>query len=181
MEKKIRLKDKDFELFIQEEEIVAAIKKMAEAIRRDTEGQNPLFVGILNGAYLFTAELMSHLSPACELTFAAYSSYRGTESAGVVQELLPVRNDVRDRLVILLEDIIDTGLTMQHVKRKLQEAGAGRVCLATMLFKPDSLKCDLKPDYIGLEIETDFVVGFGLDYDGLGRTSRNIYKIKTDY
>jgi hypoxanthine phosphoribosyltransferase len=181
MEEKIRLKDKDFELFIPEAEIVAAIRKMAGIIRRDTEGKNPLFVGILNGAYMFTAELMSHLPPACELTFAAYSSYRGTRSEGVVQEVLPVRGDITGRLVILLEDIVDTGLTMQYVMRKLQQSGAGRVCLATMLFKPHSLKCDLKPDYIGLEIANDFVVGFGLDYDGLGRTSRNLYKVQNDH
>ncbi|MDR1337259.1 MAG: hypoxanthine phosphoribosyltransferase [Tannerella sp.] len=180
MEEKIRLKDKDFELFIPEAEIVAAIRKMAGDIRRDTEGQNPLFVGILNGACMFAAELMRYLPPACELTFAAYSSYRGTQSEGVVREVLPVRGDINDRLVVLLEDVVDTGLTMQYVIRKLQQSGAGRVCLATMLFKPGSLKCDLKPDYIGMEIADDFVVGFGLDYDGLGRTSRNIYKVQTD-
>lgn len=180
MEKEIRLNDKDFELFIPEAEVVASIRKMAEIIRCDTEGKNPLFVGILNGAYLFTAELMSYLPPTSELTFAAYSSYRGTQSAGVVQELLPVRSDVRNRLVILLEDIVDTGLTMQYVMQKLKQSGAGKVCLATMLFKPDSLKCNLKPDYVGMEIANDFVVGFGLDYEGLGRTSRNIYKIQTN-
>jgi hypoxanthine phosphoribosyltransferase len=97
-----------------------------------------------------------------------------------VQEVLPIRNDIRNRMVILLEDVIETGLTMQYVIRKLQDAGASEVRLATMLFKPGSLKCDLKPDYVGLEIGNDFVVGFGLDYDGLGRTSRNIYKIQTD-
>ncbi|MDR3260625.1 MAG: hypoxanthine phosphoribosyltransferase [Tannerella sp.] len=180
MEQKMRLKDADFELFIPEEKIVAAITEMAEVIKRDIEGKNPLFVGILNGAYLFAAELMSRLPPASELTFAAYSSYQGVQSCGVVQELLPIRNDIRNRPVILLEDVIETGLTMQYVIRKLQNAGASEVRLATMLFKPGSLKCDLKPDYVGLEIENDFVVGFGLDYDGLGRTSRNIYKIQTD-
>ncbi|MDR2138990.1 MAG: hypoxanthine phosphoribosyltransferase [Tannerella sp.] len=178
MEEKIRLKDKDFELFIPESQMVAAIKKMAGIIWRDTEGKNPLFVGILNGAYMFTAELMSHLPPACELTFAAYSSYRGTQSEGVVQEVMPVRGNINNRLIILLEDVVDTGLTMQYVMRKLQQSGAGRVCLATMLFKPGSLKCDLKPDYVGMEIADDFVVGFGLDYDGLGRSSRNIYKVQ---
>jgi len=180
MEKNIRLKDKNFELFIPEKEIVSVITGMANAIRRDIEGKNPLFVGILNGAYLFTAELMSHLSPASELTFAAYSSYQGTQSKGIVEETLPIRSDVRNRMVILLEDIVDSGLTMQYVIGKVKDAGAGEVRLATMLFKPDSLKCDLKPDYVGLEIGNDFVVGFGLDYDGLGRTSRNIYKVQNN-
>ncbi|MDR1455583.1 MAG: hypoxanthine phosphoribosyltransferase [Tannerella sp.] len=180
MDEKIRLKDKDFELFIPETKIVAAIRNLAGMIWRDAEGENPLFVGILNGACMFTAELMSYLPPDCELTFAAYSSYRGTRSEGAVQEVMPVRGDINDRLIILLEDIVDTGLTMQYVMRKLQKSGAGRVWLATMLFKPGSLKCDLKPDYIGMEIADDFVVGFGLDYDGLGRASRNIYKLQNN-
>lgn len=177
MKEKIRLKDKEFELFITEEKIVGAIRTMAEKIRRDTEGENPLFVGILNGAYLFAAELMPHLPPDSELTFAAYASYKGTQSQGTVQEILPVRNGVRGRTVVLLEDVVDTGQTMLYVMQKLREAGAKRVCLATLLFKPEALTCDLQPDYVGLEIASDFVAGFGMDYDGQGRTTRNIYRI----
>ena len=177
VEKQITLHGKTFELYISEDKIVDAISKVADDIRRDMDGKNPLFVGILNGAYMFVAELMSKLSPNYELTFAAYSSYHGTKSAGIVQELLPIRSDIKDRPIVLLEDIIDTGLTMQYVTNRLREEGAKDVRLATMLLKPESLKCDLKPDYVGMEIDNDFIVGFGLDYDGLGRTSRNIYKI----
>jgi hypoxanthine phosphoribosyltransferase len=177
MNKTIRLKDKDFTLYIAEQEIVKAITRIAEEIKSDMEGKNPLFVGILNGAYMFVAELLCKLSPAYELTFAAYRSYSGTKSDGIVQELLPIREDVRDRPIILLEDIIDSGLTMQYVTKRLKESGANDVRVATMLLKPNSLICDLKPDYVGLEIDDDFVVGFGLDYDGLGRTTRDIYKI----
>ena len=177
VEQKIKLHDKTFELYIPEDTIVSAISKVAEEIYNDMDGKNPLFVGILNGAYMFVAELMSKLPPSYELTFAAYSSYHGTKSAGIVQELLPIRSDVKDRPIVLLEDIIDTGLTMKYVTNRLREEGAKDVRLATMLLKPDSLKCDLKPDYVGMEIENDFIVGFGLDFDGLGRTSRNIYKI----
>ena len=177
VEKQIELHGKTFELYITEDEIVSAISKIAGDIYRDMDGKNPLFVGILNGAYMFVAELMSKLPPTYELTFAAYSSYHGTKSAGIVQELLPIRSDVRNRPIILLEDIIDTGLTMKHVTNRLREEGANDVRLATMLIKPGSLQCDLKPDYVGMEIENDFIVGFGLDFDGLGRTSRNIYKI----
>ena len=177
IERQIKLYDKTFELYITEEVIVGAISRMAETIRRDVEGKNPLFVGILNGAYLFVAELMSKLPPTCELTFAAYSSYQGTKSAGIVQELLPIRSDKKNRTVILLEDVVDTGFTMQYVMKRLRDEGVDDVRLATMLFKPESLRCDLKPDYVGIEIENDFIVGFGLDYNGLGRTSRNIYKI----
>ena len=180
VEQQIKLHGKRFELYIPEEKIVCAISKVAEDLRRDMDGKNPLFVGILNGAYMFVAELMSKLPPTYELTFAAYSSYHGTKSVGIVQELLPIRSDVKDRPIVLLEDIIDTGLTMQHVTQRLREEGAQDVRLATMLLKPGSLKCDLKPDYVGMKIDNDFIVGFGLDYDGLGRTSRNIYKIIED-
>jgi len=173
----IRLKDRDFELYIGEAAIVGAIERMAVEIERDMSGRDPLFVGILNGAYMFAAELMSKLSPSYELTFAAYSSYRGTQSEGKVKELLPVRGDTAGRTVILLEDVVDTGLTMQYVMSKLRESGATDVRLATMLLKPDALQCDLQPDYVGMEIGNDFIVGFGLDYDGAGRSSRDIYKI----
>ena len=177
LERQIKLYDKTFELYIAEETIVAAISRVADEIQRDVVGKNPLFVGILSGAYMFVAELMSKLPPTYELTFAAYSSYRGTKSAGIVQELLPIRSDKKNRPVILLEDVVDTGLTMQYVMRRLHEEGIEDVRLATMLLKSGSLQCDLKPDYVGMEIENDFIVGFGLDYNGLGRTSRHIYKI----
>ena len=177
VERRIILHDKTFELYITEEVIVSAISKMADTIRRDMEGANPLFVGILNGAYMFVAELMSKLPPTFELTFAAYTSYHGTKSAGIVQELLPIRGNKQNRPVILLEDVVDSGLTMQYVMRRLREEGVQDLRLATMLFKPKSLQCDLQPDYVGMEVENDFIVGFGLDYNGLGRTSRNIYRI----
>ncbi|MDR2144894.1 MAG: hypoxanthine phosphoribosyltransferase [Tannerella sp.] len=177
MNKRITLRDKTFELYIPEKKIVDAISKMAVQISDDMRDKNPLFVGILNGAFMFVSELMSKMPPTCELTFAAYSSYHGTKSAGIVEELLPIRGKKHDRPVILLEDIIDTGLTMQYVTGRLRDEGIKDVRLATMLLKPGSLKCDLKPDYVGMEIDDDFIVGFGLDYDGLGRTSRDIYKI----
>ena len=180
-EKQIKLYDKTFELYIPEADIVSAISSIADDMRCDMDGKNPLFVGILNGAYLFAAELMSRLPPTFELTFAAYSSYQGDRSTGMVQELLPVRKDVQDRTIILLEDVIDTGLTLQYIKNSLRKKGAQDVRIATMLLKPKSLQCDLKPEYVGLELENDFIVGFGLDYNGLGRACRNIYKLKTEH
>ena len=164
---RIRLKDKEFELFIPEEEIKDAIAKVAERIREDVKGTNPLFVGILNGAFMFTAELMRQLNEPYEITFARYSSYKGTSTTGVVREIMPVQADVKGRTLIMIEDIIDTGF----------KDGAADVKLATMLFKPDSLRCNLRPDYIGIRIPSDFIVGYGLDYDEMGRAYRNIYKI----
>ena len=135
---RIRLKDKEFELFIPEEEIKDAIAKVAERIREDVKGTNPLFVGILNGAFMFTAELMRQLNEPYEITFARYSSYKGTSTTGVVREIMPVQADVKGRTLIMIEDIID---------------------------------------YIGIRIPSDFIVGYGLDYDEMGRAYRNIYKI----
>ena len=169
--------DKEFELFIPESDIQAAIAKMAVQIKADVEGKNPLFVGVLNGAFMFVAELMRELDVPYELTFARYSSYQGTSSTGILNEIMPVQADIRGRMVILLEDIIDTGFTMSYVMEKLRSEGAADVRLATMLFKPESLKCELTPDYVGLQIPADFIVGHGLDYDELGRSYKDIYKV----
>jgi len=176
----IRLWDKDFELFIPEQKIQNAIAEMAKKIKADIADTNPLFVSILNGAFMFTADLMRELNGPYELTFARYSSYRGTSTTGSVNEIMPVKVDVRNRMVILLEDIIDTGTTMQYVMDKLREQGAREVRLATMLYKPEAMRCNLMPDYVGLEIPTDFIVGYGLDYDELGRAYRDIYKLKSE-
>ncbi|MDR1556162.1 MAG: hypoxanthine phosphoribosyltransferase [Tannerellaceae bacterium] len=177
---RIRLKDKEFELFIPESRIQKAIAGMAEQIRRDIEGKNPLFVGILNGAFMFIADLMHRLNGPYELTFARYSSYHGTNTTGIIKEIMPIRVPVEGRTLILLEDIIDTGFTMHYVMDKLRKEGAGDVKLATMLFKPDALKYDLVPDYVGLEIPNNFIVGYGLDYDEQGRAYSDIYKIVND-
>ena len=174
---RIHLRDKDFELFITDAEIQAAVERMAQQIVSDMAGKRPLFVGILNGAFMFVTDLMRALNGAYELTFARYSSYAGTSSTGVLQEVMPISVDVKGRTIILLEDIIDTGFTMSQVMAKLREQGAEEVRLATMLFKPESLKVDLKPDYVGLQIPSAFIVGHGLDYDGMGRAYRDIYVI----
>lgn len=176
---RIRLKDKEFELFIPEQQILEAIARMAGEIKEDVKDTNPLFISILNGAFMFTGELMSCLDGPYEITFARYSSYLGTSTTGRVKEITPVRAEFKGRTVILLEDIIDTGLTMQFVKNKLLAEGAADVRLATLLFKPASLRCDLKPDYVGIEIPSDFIVGHGLDYDELGRSYKDIYTLVT--
>ncbi len=177
---KIRLKDKNFELFISEKEIEGAIAEMARRIKADVGDRNPLFVGVLSGAFMFAAELMKQIDASYEITFARYSSYAGTSTTGVVREVMPVQADVRGRTVVLLEDVVDTGYTMQYVMEKLRMDGAADVRLATMLFKPESLRCDLKPDYVGLQIPDDFIVGYGLDYDEQGRTLRDIYRVAAE-
>ncbi|MDR0429737.1 MAG: hypoxanthine phosphoribosyltransferase [Tannerellaceae bacterium] len=177
---RIRLKDKEFELYIPEKDIKNAIERVALQIKKDIEGQNPLFVGILNGAFMFIADIMHFLNGPYELTFARYASYHGTTTTENLVEIMPVKSEVKGRSVILLEDIIDTGFTMKNIIAKLKEDGAADVKLAVMLFKPDTLRYDVKPDYVGLEIANDFIVGYGLDYNELGRSYRDIYKIVED-
>ena len=126
---------------------------------------------------MFASELMAEMDEAYEVTFARYSSYAGINSTNILREIMPIKEEVAGRTVILLEDIIDTGFTMYHVQEKLRAAGAAEVKLATMLFKPESLRCELKPDYVGIQIPPAFIVGHGLDYDGLGRAYRDIYVI----
>ncbi len=174
---RIRLKDKEFELFIPDQKIQEAILDMAKRIEADMKGTNPLFVVVLNGAFMFAAELMRAFDAEYEVAFARYSSYRGTSTTGVVKEIMPIKADVKGRTVVLLEDIIDSGFTMSYVMAKLREQGATDVRLATMLFKPESLRVDLTPDYVGIQIPADFIVGHGLDYDEVGRAYRDIYKV----
>lgn len=177
---KIQLKDKKFKLFIPQEAIAKAVAQVARQIEHDIkqhEDQDVLFVCILNGAFMFAAELMSELNESYEITFARYASYAGTNSTGVLQEIMPIKENIQGKTLILLEDIIDTGFTMKHVIAKLKEQGVAEVKLATMLFKPESLRCDLKPDYVGIQIPPAFIVGHGLDYDGMGRAYRDIYVI----
>ncbi|WP_106829459.1 phosphoribosyltransferase [Parabacteroides pacaensis] len=174
----IRLKDKEFKLFIPEKLLKEAIANMACHIKKDLGNMNPLFVGILNGAFMFTAELMSELNDIYELTFARYSSYKGLNSSGSLNEVMPLPSaDIKGRTIVLLEDVIDTGFTMYTLINKLQSEGATDVRLATMLFKPKALMCNLKPDYVGIEVPNDFIVGHGLDYKGAGRALRDIYII----
>ena len=174
---RIHLRDKEFELFITDAEIQTAVERMARQLELDMAGKNPLFVGILNGAFMFVADLMRALNADYELTFARYSSYAGTSSTGILREIMPIAVDVKGRMVVLLEDIIDTGFTMSQLMTKLREQGAEEVRLATMLFKPESLKVDLRPDYVGLQIPPAFIVGHGLDYNEQGRAFRDIYQV----
>ena len=174
---KIHIKDKNFKLFIPEEDINKAIVRIANEIKADIQGKDVLFVCVLNGAFMFASELMSELNDSYEITFARYSSYSGTSSTGVLKEVMPIKEDIAGRTVILIEDIVDTGFTMYSLLAHLKARGAAEVKLVTMLFKPESLKCDLKPDYVGIQIPPAFIVGHGLDYDGLGRAYRDIYVI----
>ena len=175
--KKIHVLDRDFELSIREDEIMEKIKKVAAQLNTDYAGRKPVMVCILNGAFMFAADLVRYLDFQPEIIFARFSSYDGMDTTGEVRELLGITADVVGRDIIIVEDIVDTGITMSSILPKFQQMGANSVKVACLLQKPDKLKVDIKIDYCALQIPNDFIVGYGLDYDGFGRNYRDIYKV----
>ena len=173
----IKVKDKVFEISIGSKQIDEAIKNMAVNMDKDLEGKKPLFLIVLNGAFVFAADLLRAMKMDCEVSFVKLSSYVGTKSTNTVRELIGLDKALTGRTVVIIEDIIDTGVTMAHTLPKLKDLGAKDVKIATLLFKPDAFKKSYKIDYIGMEIQNDFIVGYGLDYDGFGRNYADIYKI----
>lgn len=176
--KTIKVKDKEFELFLSQETIEKAIDKIAAAMSKDLEGKNPLFICVLNGSFMFASELMKRISTPSELSFVKMTSYDGLASSGDVREVYGLEEDVTGRTLIIIEDIVDTGNTMVRMIGELSAKGAKEVKVATMLLKPEALINDVKLDYVALEIPSDFIVGYGLDYDGYGRNFPDIYKIR---
>ena len=173
----IWIKDKKFSLFISENEILKGIKMIAERIKLDFRDKDPLFICVLNGAFMFTSDLVRLFDFPCELCFIRLKSYEGTKTEGNVKEIFGLVEEIKDRHVVILEDIIDTGYTMCCLKEQLSKQNPASLHTTTLLFKPDALKLAIKPDYVAIEIPNDFIVGYGLDYEGHGRNLRNIYKI----
>lgn len=173
----IRIKDKQFKTFITEEQILKEVARVGEEINRDLADANPLFVSVLNGAFMFTADLMKHVSVPCEISFVKLASYAGTSSTGKVKELVGLNDDITGRTIVIVEDIIDTGLTMERLIETLKARNPKEIRIATLLVKPDKLKVDLDINYIAMSIPNDFIVGYGLDYDGFGRNYRDIYTV----
>lgn len=173
----IQIKDKRFKTFIPEEKILKEVERVAADISRDLAGCNPLFLSVLNGSFMFTADLMKRLSIPCELSFVKLASYEGTSSSGKMKELVGLNENITGRTIVIVEDIVDTGFTMQHLIEMLKARSPERILIATLLVKPDKLKVDLNIDYIAMNIPNDFIVGYGLDYDGLGRNYRDIYTV----
>lgn len=175
--KEVSLHDKRFSVSITAAEIDEAIQKVANTINVEYAGKNPLFLVVLNGAFMFASDLLKKISIDCEISFVKLSSYSGTQSTHVVRELIGLDEALTDRYVIVVEDIIDTGITMENTIQKLKHLQAADVKIATLLFKPNAFEKEYTIDYIGMEIPNDFIVGYGLDYDGLGRNLPDIYKI----
>ena len=177
---KISVLDKTFVPFIGHDELMGCIDSVAERINKDFEGATdvPIVLCILNGAIMFTGELMQRLNFPCQLVSTKMTSYVGTSTTGEVQQTMPLTSSVKGRRVIIAEDIIDTGLTIRAMKRILEDEGATEVRVCTMLFKPEAYRTGEHIDYVGKEIANRFIIGFGLDYNELGRKLRDIYVLE---
>ena len=173
----IQIKDKKFSLTIPESEILAAVRKVADAINHDIADKNPLFICVLNGAFMFASDLMKNVNIPCEITFIKLSSYEGLYTTGAVKEIIGLNESVVGRNVVVVEDIVDTGITMERILSSLRAKGANEIRVATFLQKPDALQRDIQIDYIAMKIPNDFIVGYGLDYDGYGRNLKDIYTL----
>jgi hypoxanthine phosphoribosyltransferase len=173
----IKIKDKTFKTSITEAEIKERVKVLAQQISKDMEGKVPLFLGVLNGAFIFAADLMRELTIPSEISFVKLASYQGTTSTGKINEVLGINEDLSGRTVIIVEDIVESGLTMKRMIESLGTRNPASVHICTLFLKPDKLKEDLDIDYVAFRIPDDFIIGYGLDYDHLGRELREIYTI----
>lgn len=174
----IALHDKEFVPFISNDEIKNAIAKMAQEIEKDFKDDVPVFVGVLNGSFMVVAELASKYHFDCEFTFVRLSSYDGIESTGKVKKLIGLNHVLAGRSVVIVEDIVDTGTTVLELKKLFKKENVKCLKFATLFFKPEAYRQSIKIDYIGIDVQDKFIVGYGLDYKGLGRNLQNVYQLK---
>ncbi len=177
MSNAISVHDKQFEPFISAEEIESQIKRMAQEIKNDYAGKRPLFIAILNGAFMFASDMFKHLDIDAEICFIKLASYKGTKSTGKVITAIGLDEELYNRHVIILEDIVDTGKTLSEFLPQLNHQHPSSLKIAALLHKPESLIHDIKIDYLGFTIPNKFVLGYGLDYDGFGRNIPSIYQL----
>lgn len=173
----VKLHDRVFAPFISNDTISNGIREVALKLNEDFNGEPVLFVGVLNGAFRFISDLMKDINLECEVSFVKLASYSGTESRETVNKLIGFNESLDGKNVIIVEDIVDTGNTLVKIMAELDSFNPKSVKIATLLYKPKAYKKDIPIDYVGIEIPNDFIVGYGLDYDGLGRNLNEIYKI----
>jgi hypoxanthine phosphoribosyltransferase len=174
----IQLHGKQFVPFISSQEIDFALAAMASQVEADFTDEVPVFVGVLNGSVMVVSDFVKHYKKPCEVSFIKLASYEGTTSTNEVKQLIGLNQDLTGRTVIVIEDIVDTGNTVAELKELFKKQNVKHLKIATLFFKPDAYKKDLKLDYIGIRIPNKFIVGFGLDYDGLGRNLPEVYQLK---
>ena len=173
----VKIKDKSFRVSIPEAEIKTRVKALAEQMSKDLEGKNPIFLAVLNGAFIFAADLMREMTIPCEISFVKLASYQGTTSTGKVKEVFGINENLSGRTVVIVEDIVESGQTMKQMIESLGTRNPASVQICTLFFKPEKLKEELTLDYVAFSIPDDFIVGYGLDYDGLGRELKDVYTI----
>jgi hypoxanthine phosphoribosyltransferase len=177
MSERVQLHDKEFIKYIDNSDLQKAVAEVGQKMNKDLGDKNPLFLVVLNGAFMFAADVLRTFKYDCDISFIKLSSYVGTKTTHTVREVIGLDTNVKDRTVVLVEDIIDTGITMDHIIQQMKAMEARDVKTATMLFKPDAIEKDFPIDYVGMSIPNDFIVGYGLDYDGKGRNLADIYRI----
>lgn len=176
-EETIQIKDKTFKPYMSKDEIANIVSRLGQELSKDYLEKDPIFIAILNGAFIFAADLMKMITIPCSISFIKVSSYQGTQSSNKLKDLIGLNENIQGRHVVVVEDIIDTGFSMEYVLAELKGQGAASVKLCSLLFKPSNFKKEYKIDYIGKSIPNDFVVGYGFDYDGYGRNIPCIYQI----
>ena len=176
--KTISLLDQKFRMSISRKQVLSSIEQIADRINSDYAGKEILIIAVLNGAFMFTAELVRKLKPLCRISFVKVASYQGDTSEGIVRELIGLKEDLNGKHVILVDDIVDTGFTLAHIMKQIKTTyKPASVAVASLLFKPQAYRKSIAIDYVGIEIPNDFVVGWGLDYNGYGRNFEDIYVI----
>lgn len=178
--KTVKLKDKTFKLFIPESELFERIQKVADRLNRDMKDKNPLLLAVLNGSFMFAADLMRRLTIPCEISFVKLASYQGTTSTGKIKEVIGINEDLTDRTVVIVEDIVESGLTVKRMIESLGTRNPKSVHVCTLFQKPELLKENIKVDYVAIPIPNDFIVGYGLDYDQQGRQLRDVYTLVSE-
>ena len=175
MSRLVTIKDKQFKPYISQKKMSNAVKKVALAINKELKNDRPLFLVVLNGSFMFAADLLKEITIPCEISFIKVASYVGTSSKGTITELIGLTEEVSGRTVVIVEDIVDSGLTIEKLVNVLKRKKVKKIKIATALLKPDSYKKKFIIDYVGINIPNDFVVGYGLDYNGLGRNLKQIH------
>ena len=173
----IKIHDKVFRTSYSEAEILQHVKAVADRLNKDMEGKNPLFLAVLNGSFIFAADLMRMITIPCEISFVKLASYQGTLSTGKVKEVIGINEDITGRTVVIIEDIVESGLTMKRMIDTLGTRNPESVHICTLLLKPEKLEVDLNIEYAAMEIPNDFIVGYGLDYNQQGSNLREIYTL----
>jgi len=175
---KITLLDKEFKLFIPPEKIQIEVQNIADQINADLKNEDVIFIGILNGAFMFASDLVRKLTFNVQVSFVKLTSYQGTLNTGHVKRLIGINEVLKDKTIVIIEDIIDTGVTIESIIQQIQGFRPRQIFVATLLLKPELYVKDVKIDYVGFRIPKDFVVGYGLDYQGYGRNLRGLYKME---